>query len=162
MKEFEVDVSGEDLLNKDYTICIADNDGIIKGFKFDNELISILCSRYGQGIYRYKKSSRGKTMLKVRIYCVVIYYLIKSLNTKKDFSLTLCRDFIGWENEIKNNLEFLIKNIGIDLKEKINFTKLSSESNAHKYAYMMRIDDKNKMSTYIKISLEDFEKWLKK
>ena len=30
----EIDVSGEDLLSKDYTICIADNNGIIKGFKF--------------------------------------------------------------------------------------------------------------------------------
>ncbi len=32
---FDIDVSGGDLLNKDYVICIANRDGIIKGFKFN-------------------------------------------------------------------------------------------------------------------------------
>lgn len=39
--EFEIDVSGEDLLSKDYTICVADNNNIIKGFKFSDELVNI-------------------------------------------------------------------------------------------------------------------------
>jgi hypothetical protein len=34
---FEIDVSGEDLLQKDYTVCIANKDSIIKGFKFGDE-----------------------------------------------------------------------------------------------------------------------------
>ena len=162
MKNFEVDVSGEELLNKNYTICIADNDGIIKGFKFNEKLIGDLCSRYGQGIYRYKKSSKGKATFKVRIYCIIVYYLIKSLNLKDNISLALCRDFIGWENEIKDNLKYFAKNLGIDLEDKITFTKLSPESNAHKYAYLMRIDNKNKMSTYVNITVKEIEKWLKK
>ena len=37
--DFEIDVSGEDLLNKNYTICIANKDSIIKGFKFSEELV---------------------------------------------------------------------------------------------------------------------------
>lgn len=47
MRIFEIDVSGDDLLSKDYTICIADKYGTIKGFKFSNDLINTLCSKYG-------------------------------------------------------------------------------------------------------------------
>jgi len=160
---FEIDVSGEDLLEKDYTICIANKDGIIKGFKFSNDLVNILSSRYGQGIYKkYSKSQKGKATFKIRLYCIIVHYLIKSLKTK-DISLTLCRDFQGREEDIKRNLNFFIKEIiGLKLDDRIYFDKLSQNSNAHKYAYLMRKDTKNKMSTYIKISLEDLEKWLKK
>jgi hypothetical protein len=160
--KFEVDVSGEDLLEKDYTICVADNNGIIKGFKFSNELVNILSSKYGQGIYKkYIKSQKGKATFKIRLYCIVIYYLIKSLNVK-DISLTLCRDFQGREAGIKGNLKFFIEKI-LNLKlDGIYFDKLSPNSNAHKYAYLMRQDTKNKMSTYIGISLADLERWLKK
>ena len=79
---FEIDVSGEDLLQKDYTICIANKDSIIKGFKFNRELISILSSRYGQNIYRYPKSQKGKAMFKIRLYCIIVSYLVKSINIK--------------------------------------------------------------------------------
>jgi hypothetical protein len=160
---FEIDVSGEDLLEKDYTICIANNDGIIKGFKFSNELVNILSSKYGQGIYKkYAKSQKGKATFKIRLYCIIIYYLINSLKIK-DFSLTLCRDFQGREKGIIENLTFLLKkNLNLDIHNKILFDKLSNDSNAHKYAYLMRKDNKNKMNTYINLDLEDFERWLKK
>jgi hypothetical protein len=160
---FEIDISGEDVLKKDYTICITDNNRIIKGFKFNNDLVNILSSRYGQGIYKkYSKSQKGKATFKIRLYCIVIHYLIKSLKTK-EISLTLCRDFQGREEDIKKNLKFLIgKILDLKLDDRIYFDKLSPSSNAHKYAYLMRQDIKNKMSTYINISLEDLEKWLKK
>ena len=162
--KFEIDVSGMDLLNKNYVICIANKNKIIKGFKFDNKLISILCSRYGQKSYRYKKSKKGKSLFKIRLYCIIIYYLFKSLKQKKDLSLIICRDFSGKENEniIKKTLiHFLEKNLKYNLDNRINFTKLDKDSNAHRYAFLMRHDRKNKMNTYIKLTLEDIEKWLK-
>jgi hypothetical protein len=150
-------------LGKDYTICIANNNGIIKGFKFDNDMINILSSRYGQKIYKkYPKSQKGKATFKIRLYCIVIYYLIKTLKIK-DISLTLCRDFQGREEDIKKSLKFFIEEVlALKLADRIYFDKLSPNSNAHKYAYLMRQDTKNKMSTYLKISIEDIEKWLKK
>ena len=48
------------------------------------------------------------------------------------------------------------------LKIEINYTKFDKNSNADKYAYLMRKDSKNKMDTYVEISLEDIEKFLKK
>ncbi|MEK6827226.1 MAG: hypothetical protein AABX99_01960 [Nanoarchaeota archaeon] len=161
--KFEIDVSGEDLLNKDYTICVANKDGIIKGFKFDEKLIKDLNSRFGQNLYKYPKSKKGKSDLKVRIYCVVIYYLFKSLKLSEEISLTICRDFTGREDDIRKSLiYFLEKELKLKINERIYFDKLSKESNAHHYSYLMRFDNKDKMKTYLKLSLEDIEKWLKK
>ena len=158
---FDIDVSGNDLLSKDYTICIADNNSIIKGFKFDNKLVQDLSSKYGQGIYKYKKSKKGKSTFKVRLYSIVLYHLIKSLKIKKEISLNICRDFYGRDDDIKKNIKFFLENkLKISLGDRIYFTKLNADSNAHRYSYLMRRDTKNKMQTYIKISLEDFEKWL--
>ena len=160
---FEIDISGEDLLSKDYVICIANKEGIIKGFKFNNNLVNILCARYGQGKYKYKKSKKDKSTFKVRLYCIIIYYLFKSLKLNDEIFLTICRDFSGREKEIKETLVFFLeKNLRLKLNDSIYFSKLNPESNAHKYAYLMRLDNKNKMSTYINISIEDIEQWLKK
>jgi hypothetical protein len=39
--DWDIDVSGEDLLSKNYTICIADKDSTIRGFKFDEEIVNL-------------------------------------------------------------------------------------------------------------------------
>ena len=46
--------------------------------------------------------------------------------------------------------------------ESIRFLKLSPESNAHKYAYLMRKDTKNQLKSYVNISLDDIELFLRK
>jgi hypothetical protein len=158
--KLEVDVSGEDILSKDYTICVADNDGIIKGFKFTKEIIKILSSRYGQNFYRYKKSRKGKTLFKIRIYSIIVYYLIQSINPSENLELKICRDFDGREQEIENNLKYFIEE-RLGLKLGFYFTKLGKDSHAHNYSYLMRKDKKNKMSTYVNIKLENIEEWLK-
>lgn len=159
MVKIEIDVSGDDLLNRDYTICIADGK-FIKGFKFSNKIVNILSSKYGQGFYRYKKSNKQKALFKIRLYSIVIYYLLKSLNIKEKISLVICRDFQGREEEIKNNLKyFLIKKLGLICE--FEFTKLGKESVAHQYAYLMRKDKRNKLTTYVDISLDNLEEWLK-
>ena len=161
--EFEIDVSGEDLLSKNYTICIADKNGIIRGFKFNEELIKILSSRYGQGLYKYKKSRKGKSDFKIRLYCIVIYYLFKSLKISREVSLNICRDFTGREDDIRKSLIYFLEDkLNLGLNDRIYFCKLTKDSNAHKYSFLMREDRKNKMRTYIKIKPEDFERWLRK
>lgn len=161
--EFDIDVSGEDLLSKDYTICIANKDGIIKGFKFSEKLVKDLSSRYGQGFYRYKKSKKGKSDFKIRLYCTTIYYLFKSIKLQNDISLNICRDFIGREDDVQKSINYFLNNkLSLDLCDRIYFCKLPETSNAHKYAYLMREDKRNKLSTYVNIELKDFEKLLKK
>jgi len=163
MRQFEIDVSGEDLLSKNYTICVADRNGLIKGFKFGEEFIKILSSKYGQGLYKYPKSQRGKALFKVRVYSIVIYYLFKSIKIREDISLTICRDFQGKENDIKENLKFFLdKLLNLNVDNKIDFTRLDNDSNAHKYAYLMRKDSKNQLPNYIKLSLKEIEQYLQK
>jgi len=55
----------------------------------------------------------------------------------------------------------LKKELNINIFESIYFGRLSPSSYAHKYAGLMRGDSRNKLDTYIKIKLNDFEKWLK-
>jgi len=160
--EFDIDVSGDDIFSNDYTICIANKDSIIKGYKMTSETNQIILSRYGQEFYRYKKSKKNKSQLKVRIYCIIIYYLFKSLKGLKKLTLNICRDFDGKEQDIKNNLDYFLKEtLGIGEVE-MNFKRLDRDSAADKYAYIMRKDDKNKMKTYVKISIKEIEKFLKK
>ena len=158
---FDIDVSGEDIFSKDYTICVANNDGIISGFKFDPKLIGDLNSKYGQGLYKYKKSKKGNALFKVRLYTIVIFKIIESLDAQKDYSFNICRDFYGKEEDIKNNLKFFFsEQLGISYE--ISFCRLGKDSQAHRYSYLMRKDSKNKMSTYIDIPISEFEKYLKK
>lgn len=159
--DFEIDVSGEDILNPDYTICVADRDGRIKGYKMTPWLIGIISSRYGQGEYRYEKSKRGKASLKVRIYCIIIYFLFKAFLPFGNVRLHICRDFDGREEDIKNNLRhFLDDLLGINV-EIYDFSRLDKDSNAHKYAYLMRKDSRNRLDTYVKIRFEDIERFLR-
>jgi hypothetical protein len=157
----EIDVSGDDLLNKDFVVCIADNNGIIKGFKFPESLIKVLSSRYGQEFYRYKKSRKGKALFKIRIYSIIVYSIIKIIKPDKELNLKICRDFDGKEQEIKNNLKFFLEE-QLGLNCNFEFAKLEKDSHAHHYSYLMRKDKKNQLKSYVSITLEEIEKWLKK
>ncbi len=158
---FDIDVSGEDLLSRDYTVCIANKDNIIRGFKITQEFISTINSRYGQGIYRYQKSKNGRALLKVRIYSIIIYHLFKSIKISSPLVLNICRDFNGREDDVKSNLEYFLGNL-LNFKIEIKFGRLSNDSIAHKYAYLMRKDTKNQLKTYVKIELHEIEEFLKK
>jgi len=162
--KFEVDVAGYDIFeDKDFTICIARDDGnLIKGFKFSRELINSLISNWKSNKYKYdyNKVETKRGILKVRIYSIIIYYLFKSLQKPDFISLTICRDFKGRENEIKQSLKFLLEGkIGIKMGKPL-FQKLSKKSYAHIYASMMRRDKKNLLGCYVNISLNDIEKYL--
>ena len=160
--EFEIDVSGNDLLSKDYTICIANRDSIIKGFKLNEKILGTLVSRFGKGLYKYNKSKKGKANFKIRLYCIIVYYLFDSLDFRGDLTLNICRDFSGREAEIKKSLSYFLEDISkFKIRDRIYFIKLNDNSNAHKYSYLMRHDIKNKMDTYVNINIEDLEKWLK-
>jgi hypothetical protein len=163
--KFEVDVSGYDLFNDTYVICIAkDTRDIIKGFKFNKQLISEIINNWKANKYRYEYNSfeTKRGIIKVRIYSIVLYYLFKSIEKPDFLSLTLCRDFKGRENEITQSLKYFLETLLKIKIEKPFYQRLPQDSYAHIYANMMRKDDKNLLNTYINISREDIEKFLKK
>ncbi len=168
--KFEIDVSGDDLFtNPKYTICIASKDkidgkSIIRGYRIDEEIKETLIEKWKNNKYRYRytESERTRASFKVRIYCIIIYYLFKSLEIKEKISMTICRDFYGRESTIKQNLKFLLESeggmeIGVPL-----FQRLPPSSLAHWYANMMANDSENHLDTYVNITLKDIEKFLKK
>jgi hypothetical protein len=163
--KFEIDVSGYDLFKDNYVICIAsDNGDIVKGFKFSKELIENLIANWKSNKYRYEydinENKRG--IFKVRIYSIVLYYLFKSIDKLDWVSLTICRDFKGRNNEITQNLKYLLEtNLNIKMGKPL-YRRLSKTSSAHIYANMMRRDTKNFLKTYVEISLIDIEKFLQK
>ncbi|MCX6749116.1 MAG: hypothetical protein NTW17_00005 [Candidatus Pacearchaeota archaeon] len=169
--EFEIDVSGEDLFSKDYTICVAQKNNesqkpIIFGYKFTEEILRILKSRHGQKKYRYGSSQSQKALFKIRLYCIVIYFIIKHIQKQSIFDsgiyLNLCRDFEGRENDIKSNLNYFLRDVlKLEIK-KMHFCKLEKGSNADGYAFMMRKDKKDLMKDYyLTLKIEDFEIFLK-
>jgi len=164
---FEIDVSGSDIFEKDYAILVAEtgNRKIMLGHRFPAGTIEVIRARHGQSEYRYKKSKEGKSNLKVRLYCVAIYFLFKELKRKykiKEANLNICRDFSGKEENIRQNIGFLLgKKLG--LMTNIAFCRLPANSVAHRYAYLLRKDNLNKFSKYnLQIGLGEFEEFLKK
>ena len=159
--DFEVDVSGEDLLSRDFVVCLASKDGItIKGFKTTSEIVEKLALNHRAGKYRYDYSKKGKANLKIRLYCGIVYYLVKSTQAEK-VMLLLCKDFDGREDDIKNALNYLLESkLGLNV-EGILFSRLEKDALAHKYAYLMRKDSLNQMKTYINISFQELEEFVK-
>ena len=164
---FEIDVSGPDILEKDYTIVIAEknNASLLAGYKFSENIIQRIMKNFWQNCYRYNRSKKGKSNLRLRLYCIAIYYIFRELKKRiknQTISLEVCRDFAGKEDQIKQNLEhFLGKLLGLDIQ--IVFLKLPSDSVADTYAYLFRKYYRNQFSKYlVSIGLEDFELFLKK
>jgi len=107
-----------------------------------------------------KEKKRG--LFKVRLYCIVLYYLFRSLETKEILSLTICRDFKGRESTIRQNLKFLLEDKGGMKIGSPLFQRLPVSPLGHWYALTMARDVENRLDIYVDISLEDIEKFLRK
>ncbi|MBU1199875.1 MAG: hypothetical protein KKF46_04050 [Nanoarchaeota archaeon] len=162
--KFEIDVSGSDIFDEDFTICIANKNEekhIIKGFRFNTELITNkLVKNWNENKYKYDPSKKG--VFKARLYSIVVYYLFKSIPQQKFLSLTICRDFCGHENDINQTLKHLLENVLKTTIGKPRHQKLPNSSNAHWYAYLIRKDNANQLPNHVDISIEEIEKYLKK
>ncbi|MDD5148519.1 MAG: hypothetical protein PHH08_03585 [Candidatus ainarchaeum sp.] len=167
MKTFEIDVSGSDIFEKDFTIVVAEenNSNVILAYKFTEQISRVILSRHGQNLYRYPPSKNGKANLKVRLYCVAIHYIFKELKKRlklTDACLLVCRDFSGHEPDIQQSLAHLLEE-ALHIQLEIVFTRLQKGSIADRYAFLIRKDTHNKFTKMrILISLEEFEIFMQK
>ena len=156
------------------SILIAEKNGtnkdpIIFGYKFDESTVKVLRERHIAGAYKYGFSKNQKSLFKIRLYSIVLFRIVQHIQEKhknlfdKGVYLTLCRDFDGNENNIRSNLtHFLTDILKLEIKS-LKFDRLDINSNADRYAYLMRNDKKNLMKQYyVQITKEDFEKLLRK
>jgi hypothetical protein len=158
-KEFEIDVSGSDLLSKNYAIAVCEkNTENIKSFKFDEQFVLTLAKKYIHG-----KSQRAKIMFKVRVYCITLYYIFKSFQLKENtqINIHICRDFHGHERDISSQLKYFLEDL-LKLKININYSRLESDSLADRYAYISAKDTQNLFKGYINLSFQEIEKFLNK
>ena len=114
MTQLEIDVSGSDILSKDYTVVIAekDNSKLLIGYKFNRKIQQDLLSKFGEKRFHYNKSKKGQAHFRIRLYCIIIYYLFKKIRKQfnsKEIFIDLCRDFQGNENNIGQQLDFFIR-----------------------------------------------------
>ena len=137
---------------------------MIKGWRIDKEIKKTLIINWKENKYRYKynKNEKKRGLFKVRIYCTILYYIFKSLKLSDKISLTICRDFPGRESTIAQNLKYLLEDMGGMKIGTPLYQKLPASSPAHWYARMMATDSENRLDTYINLTLEDIEKFLKK
>ena len=158
-KEFEIDVAGSDLFNRGHSIIVSErNTNNVHGFKFNEEIIQKIKVKYAE-----EKSHRIRVMLKIRIYCIIIYYIFKNMKLKENTyaNLSICRDFHGHERDISSQLKYFLEAL-LKLNITIHYGQLSKDSVADRYAYIALKDTKNLFPGYVNISLEDIEKFLRK
>jgi len=158
--KIEVDVSGADIFHEDYAICVSDCTGNIEGFKFSQDLIDELKKNWEKGEYAKCPYSPNEGKFKVRIYRVVLRYLLKELfkkNKDNEVIVQFCRDFPSHEKGISQSLTHRIVKIHKRNLKKIFCAKLPKSSDAHCYALMMHNDKYNHLTCYTNISLKDIE-----
>jgi|TARA_Y100000310_G_C20579568_1_gene762276 hypothetical protein len=160
----EIDVSGSDIFDEHYSICISAGNGKIKGFKINNEIVKNLNDNWKQGKYdKYRYQPRNQGAFKARIYNIVIKLLLKEIFSELDddsVSVCFCRDFPGHEESTRASLHHCITHIHKKIVSKINCNKLQRDSDAHKYAKMMNGDTHNYLGIYLDITLEQIEPFL--
>ncbi len=159
----EVDVSGADLFHENYTICVSNGEGFIRGYKFTGEFINKLKENYKNKKYTRLPKNIKLGKFKVKIYLIVLRYLFGDLFSKiseNEFTLTFCRDFPYHENSILRSIEHQLERVHNKKLNNIKCSKLPNFSDAHHYAKMMYNDKYNYLSCYCNISLKDIEKLL--
>lgn len=167
MLEIQIDVSGDDVLERGYCIVAAKSDfKSYFGFKFDEKLVRALKNNYETGKYHYGRSKTGKIYFKIRVYCIVVSILVKSImkeNNAKEAGLYICRDFDGHKEDIELNLKSLLRDVKI---ARLMYDTLPKESAADILAYLLNKSKRIKGKRFdrkriIIISLADIEKHIK-
>lgn len=97
---FEIDVSGSDVFDRDFSIALIYNNYEKYGFKFKKHLQDTLIHNYKQGEY----CINNKKSLKPRVYSSILILLLKSVAREqkldKEYKFYICDDLYGHFNQI--------------------------------------------------------------
>lgn len=160
----EIDVSGSDIFDEHYSICLSAGGGRIKGFKFNKELIANIKKNWKEGKYdKYSYQPKNQGAFKARIYCVISKLLLGELFIGFDdeiIGVRFCRDFPSHEDTIKASLSHCITHIHKKKTTKICCGRMPKNSDAHRYAKIMNQDLYNYLGSYVNITIEQIEPFL--
>lgn len=106
-----IDVSGKDILDPHFSICVVLNDKHRYGYRFEQIIQDKLKSGYNSGAYNLKQK-KNYINLKIRLYsaivCLLLEYILSSQNISLDCIIFMCNDFDGHFNDIR---QFLLSNL---------------------------------------------------
>ncbi len=167
----QIDKSGSDLFEKDYSVVITVNKKEVYGVNIPQELKDKIIHNFKQGSLRIKGTSdkTTKNRLRMRFHTAVIILLIKKalydLGDIGDISLEVCNDFDGHFHELGDmlftQLQRLVPTI---LREDIVLARFQKPSLIDNAGKAFRLKDKEKLRdfTQVKIEFDEIYRLIKK
>ena len=156
----QVDKSGSDIFEKDYSIVIVVNKKYVYGINIPQQIKDKLMSSFKKGDLNINDSSekKRKNRFRLRFHTAVVIKLIEKAifdqGHIEEVSFEICNDFDGHFHEIKNmvfaNLSKIIPTLA---PEDILSTKFQKPSLIDDAGKAFRNRDKEKLNDYESVSL---------
>lgn len=168
---FQVDKSGNDLFEKDYSIVLVLNKKEVYGVNIPQKIKDDLVSSFKKGELKITAPSdrTRKNRLRIRIHTAVIITLItkaiRDLGFLGDVNIEICNDIDGHFHEIKDMVfKHLIRVLPNIKPEDIILAKFQKTSLIDEAGKAFRNNDKDKLKDYnqVKLNLDELTKLVKK
>lgn len=167
----QIDKSGNDIFDKDYSIVLVSNKREVYGVKVAQAIKDQIVYLFKQGELNINHHSdkQKKNRLRIRFHTAIIIKLIAKviydLGSVDELNIELCNDIDGHFHEIKDMIYKHISKLAPSLRlEDIVLTRFSKPSLIDNAGKAFRTNDKEKIKEYniIKLNLEDLIKIIKK
>jgi len=168
---FQVDKSGNDIFEKDYSIALVLNKKVIYGINIPQSIKDNILYLFKRGKLNINSHSekQKKNRFRIRFHTAVIIKLIekaiKDIREVREINIELCNDIDGHFHEIKDMIfKHVVKLIPSLKPEDIVLTKFQKPSLVDDAGKIFRIKDREKMRDFhvLKLNLDELVKVVKK
>lgn len=168
---FQVDKSGGDIFEKDYSIVLIVNTQEVYGINIPKSIKDALIDQYKKGNLNIggnsekKRKNRFRLRFHTSIVIKLLEFAIKDLGFVEEVNIQICNDFDGHFHEIKDMIFKHLSKLLPSLKpENIIQTKFPKPSFIDNSGKILRDNDKSKMKDFniLKINLEELINIIKK
>ncbi len=168
---FQIDKSGGDIFEKDYSIVLVLNKNDIYGVNIPKSIKDRLVNLFKKGELNINHNSKKKrkNRFRLRFHTAIIIKLIEKaiydLGSTEEVNIQICNDFDGHFHEIQDmvfkNISNLIPSLKLEDIVQTKFQKPSLIDNAGK---TFRNNDKMKLKDYniVKLNIDELIKIIKK
>ena len=160
----QIDKSGSDISDKDYSIVLIKNKKEVYGVNIPQKVKDSLLHLFNIGELNIDSKSykKNKLRFKLRFHTAVVIELVKKAVKNNEMTIQICNDFDGHFHEIKNMIYDHISKIAKGLKmEDILQTKFPKPSFIDSAGKNIRNKD-YKNYTIIKLDISKLKKIIRK
>jgi hypothetical protein len=168
---FQIDKSGGDIFEKDYSIVLVLNKEDVYGVNIPKKIKDPLVNLFKKGELNINRHSekKKKNRFRLRFHTAIVIKLIEKtiydLGAIEEVDFQICNDFDGHFHEIRDMIFKHISKLIPDLKpEDIVQTKFPKPSLIDDAGKIFRNNDKDKLREFniVKLNLEKLIKIIKK